>query len=303
MRVNHWTPILVATLLLCSGVESHAGSVFLKNGYILQGRIVERGEDSVVLGWQNGKVTIHDRFIDEVLLDPAEEELIRQQQVMEEVARERAKVVIEEGRIDLVGNEVLRLPDDYESILGPGRVPDFNGGSIGVDEPTTTVTSNVENTPSGGETTVEVVEPPQNFEKIFASIGAAVTVPEEWVVDERETSVRIAHRAAPERDYFTIDLWNGMGISTDAAVEIFSETLSTALPNFTVEPGIDRSIGGETAKTLACSDATSGAVSRQQVVATDRGVFVIGLFRNDETSPEVRASLEAMLNSVRFSDL
>ncbi len=50
-----------------------AGSVFLKNGYIIQGRIVERDADKVILAWTNGKMTIYRRFVHEVVLDPSEE--------------------------------------------------------------------------------------------------------------------------------------------------------------------------------------------------------------------------------------
>jgi hypothetical protein len=55
-----------------------AGNVFMKNGYIIQGKIVDRDADSVVLGWPNGKVTIHNRFIESVTLEVAEEQNLRE---------------------------------------------------------------------------------------------------------------------------------------------------------------------------------------------------------------------------------
>ncbi len=53
-----------------------AGSVFMKNGYIIQGPIVDQDETMVVMGWQNGKVFIYRRFLETVVLDPEEEAAI-----------------------------------------------------------------------------------------------------------------------------------------------------------------------------------------------------------------------------------
>ncbi|MBI4583422.1 MAG: hypothetical protein HY717_05300 [Planctomycetes bacterium] len=53
-----------------------AGSVFMKNGYIIQGPIVDQDETMIVMGWQNGKVFIYRRFLETVVLDPEEEAAI-----------------------------------------------------------------------------------------------------------------------------------------------------------------------------------------------------------------------------------
>ena len=279
----------IVFLTLWGSGSANAGSVFLKNGYILQGRIVERGQDMVVLGWQNGRVTIHDRFIDEVLLDPSEEEMIRQQKVNEEVEQQRSAVVFEE--LSLQGNEVLSLPDSYESILGSGRVPEFSPQSLDNENNVSTATnigvSNTDPVDSDPATVVETVPRPEIFEKIFASIGVAIAVPEEWRVDEKENAIRVSSIGNPTRDYLTIDLWPGEGIDSETALSVLEDAIAMNLPSFVVVSEIDRSIGGKAAKTLACSDTDRGVESRQQIVATPLGVFVLGLFLAEETpSPD-----------------
>ena len=70
----------------------HAGSVFMKNGYIIQGEVVDRDEESIVLGWSNGKVAIAWRFIEEVSLDPDEEQNLVELEAMRKQIEHRATV-------------------------------------------------------------------------------------------------------------------------------------------------------------------------------------------------------------------
>ncbi|MGH9362219.1 MAG: hypothetical protein ACRD2T_09895, partial [Thermoanaerobaculia bacterium] len=65
-------------LLLAAGAAD-AGSVFMKNGYIIQGPIVEHSEAAVVLGWTNGKLTIYRRFLEKVEFEPGEEKKVSAQ--------------------------------------------------------------------------------------------------------------------------------------------------------------------------------------------------------------------------------
>jgi len=52
--------------------DAGAGSVFMKNGYIIQGRVVKQTPDEVVLSWPNGSITVANRFIESVVLDPGD---------------------------------------------------------------------------------------------------------------------------------------------------------------------------------------------------------------------------------------
>ena len=70
----------VALGAVLAAPDAQAGSIFMKNGYIIQGPIVEFSEGvegAVVLGWPNGKVTIYRRFVEKVDFEPGEERNVR----------------------------------------------------------------------------------------------------------------------------------------------------------------------------------------------------------------------------------
>ncbi len=78
---SRWWLAGVALGLMASASSLYAGSVFMKNGYIIHGSIKEVVEDpktnqlsAVVIGWENGKVTLMARFIESVVYDPGEKE-------------------------------------------------------------------------------------------------------------------------------------------------------------------------------------------------------------------------------------
>lgn len=86
--------------VLC-GVDLFAGSVFMKNGYIIQGPIKEVIEGpgggqirAVVVGWANGNVTLHSRFIESIEFEPGEKErLVVRREGEETVGVQPARVV------------------------------------------------------------------------------------------------------------------------------------------------------------------------------------------------------------------
>ena len=65
--------VVVTALIVLAAPGLYAGSVFMKNGYIIQGPIVDYTDEVVVLGWSNGKAYIHKRFYESVDLDSAEQ--------------------------------------------------------------------------------------------------------------------------------------------------------------------------------------------------------------------------------------
>jgi len=181
-------------LTLFSPLGLEAGSVFLKNGYILQGKIVDRTEGSVVLSWENGRVTIADRFIDEVLLDPSEEELIRRRKDLEAAEARRSSVVVED--LVLSKNDVMRLPDSFQEILGAtadGRsAVTHDGSDDGVDSDSV---GSWMTTKSGLEVEVmglETIPQPNFLEKKFESIGVELSLPSDWIISEKMEAIRIS---------------------------------------------------------------------------------------------------------------
>ena len=95
-------------LLSVAGGGLFAGSVFMKNGYILQGPITEKTPEGVVVEWPNGKVIIPRRFIESVALEPQEERRLKEKKA----AAERNKAQQEEDDLLEVDYFLESNPED-----------------------------------------------------------------------------------------------------------------------------------------------------------------------------------------------
>jgi hypothetical protein len=102
---------IVVLLAAASGVSG--GSVFMKNGYIVQGPIADNTPEHVVVEWPKGRVVIPRRFVLNVVLDATEERKIQERHV-----ERPAETASFEGTLDLE----LYLPPDPAELM-PGRRP------------------------------------------------------------------------------------------------------------------------------------------------------------------------------------
>ncbi|MEM7235305.1 MAG: hypothetical protein AAF517_24225 [Planctomycetota bacterium] len=152
--------IAAAALWFASAGTAHAGSLFMKNGYIIQGPIVDFDDESYVLGWDNGKVTVFRRFVESIAYDPGEKERLDEQKRLQADEDAATKFVLEE-----VGSQTEELDDlpadldvylrlyqhELESKIRPTGTPETTTQVV-VTPPETSV----ESTP---ETHVEVATP------------------------------------------------------------------------------------------------------------------------------------------------
>lgn len=306
MRIHNRTPValFIAALTLAVPAVVEGGSVFLKNGYILQGKIVERGEGCVVLGWQNGTMTIEDRFIDEVLLDPSEEAALELKRLEEEEARLRAnEAVFVESALSLGAAGVVKLPESYGDILGPGRTPVIAVESPAVDLAESRSTDEAVAVDPVVETPVVEVErvTAADFSKNFSpGFGLTMTVPEHWVTHAGEERATVAHPESPTRDFLTIDRWTEGRVDAVVAVETLRRAVVTSVPGCIATPVADRVIGGMSAKSLACSGGETPREVEQYVITSGASVWVIGVHAEASTPPETREALQSMLASISF---
>jgi len=109
---------------VCAPPSAMAGNVFMKNGYIIQGPVVDRDEESVVLGWDHGKMKIHRRFIDQVVYDAGEEERLEEW--------ERLRVEDEQAAREALAASTARrgqegLPADLDDLLQRLNGPALDG--------------------------------------------------------------------------------------------------------------------------------------------------------------------------------
>lgn len=297
MTLPRIATIAAVSLILALGGAgtASAGSVFLKNGYILQGRIVERGEGVVVLGWQNGRVTIHDRFIDEVLLDPAEEEMIRRKKELE--AAEKAETALAMENFDLASNEVISLPDNYETILGRSASTTMQSPIPGTTPGTSTQSPIPSTTP---QTHVGTLPNPSELEKLFPALGIALQVPNGWKVQESGDGLRVETDAATGSVKLTIDVWRRGALEPDVAMSAIAESLTATFPTAAIEHGSDVEVGGIAAKSLVFRDSERRAACRQHVVSTASGVYVVGMYFPFDADTATALALDDMLDSIRF---
>jgi hypothetical protein len=149
LGVVSWIWVLV---LVVAAARLEAGSVFMKNGYILQGPVVDRSDEAVVLGWTNGKVRIYRRFIQSVVYDAGEEQQLEELARLREEEARAAEEALAEEAFQLEEDE---LPVDVDVLLrmyeaeaaGTGPIPGdgepdaVEPGSGGDEDPGTPVVS------------------------------------------------------------------------------------------------------------------------------------------------------------------
>ncbi|MDE0958858.1 MAG: hypothetical protein OSB12_09495 [Planctomycetota bacterium] len=68
--------ILALVLSMIPTGVAEGGTVFLKNGHVVNGKVIASDEEKVVLTWSNGRATIYRRFISEVVLESSEKEYL-----------------------------------------------------------------------------------------------------------------------------------------------------------------------------------------------------------------------------------
>ncbi len=68
--------ILSLVLSMIPTGVAEGGTVFLKNGHVVNGKVIASDEEKVVLTWSNGRATIYRRFISEVVLESSEKEYL-----------------------------------------------------------------------------------------------------------------------------------------------------------------------------------------------------------------------------------
>ena len=141
----------------------------MKNGYIIQGRVVEKDDEKIVLGFANGRVTIYNRFVDDVVLEPGEEENLRIVKEIRQNPKENRSYLIRDIELPATLSEIMAIHTDPRDPVNQGQDPamPFNDGT-GV-----------------------VVEIPQNpdlpAETELPSAGVALVIPESWSMVVRQT--------------------------------------------------------------------------------------------------------------------
>ncbi len=323
--------LLLPVLFLLSS-PSPAGTVFMKNGYIIQGTVVEHSNDSVVLGWNNGKVTIYRRFVDRVDLDPSEE---RAKAAVPAPSAPEDEVVVSSP------NPEEELPSNLSELvrglgLNPVLVENRIGPAVGAAKPAdgTDPTSgpaaqgtnpisvevvSVPATPEGGEkpaptegATVEPVQPSQPEGGVgdpasAVAQGFFLRAPGGWNRAHVQgcvnwTSPAGATGFAPSINVTSIERGT---LRWEDACTALREDQKSPLQSYELVAEGSVQVGGKNAYRVAGKGSVTGEtpeksqrVSVQQyLVQTEERFWLLSTFAEGESQPDVTVAIAAAVES------
>ena len=223
-----------------------AGNIFMKNGYIIQGPIVQHDEHAVVLGWENGKVTIYQRFVESVTFDPGEQHRLEE---MEKARLEEEAAAHEEFVVAGSREEVEDLPTDLSKLLRASVFPEggVSGSTSGSDEDDDDDSGDDPDEP-GGETgsntgdgslfpDTGVIEPPslQLGERVFSKDRSfSFQVPVDWEVKHLSDAL---YAGGPEdvggiAPSLNVIILTSGGLSFDEGIDLMKLEQRTVLQRF-----------------------------------------------------------------------
>jgi hypothetical protein len=297
--------ISVVLLMVLSG-ELSAGSIFMKNGYVIQGPIVERDEAAITMGWPNGKVMIQRRFIDSVTFEQEEERRLQEDEAHRAGAARKRAV---EGPYEFL-SDPDELPPDLDALIlqlsrdgadglqntvgsgsplltGPGTEPDASS-SVPAD-------ANVFVRPGAllGE---RVIDP---------QMAVSFRPPQGWSVQNTGRIFNVV--GPPDSDEFLPSInvvCLPMGaLSEEEYIAHLKEDNARTLQSFELLSERSRSVGGESAYELVGrgSRGERQAILRQVLFEKDGTLWLVSAFTSGVEGDDSFSTIEETLESFEFT--
>lgn len=294
--------LLVATAP--RGLE--AGNIFMKNGYIIQGPIVERSVNGIVLGWPHGKATIHHRFIESVTYEASEEKQL--QELENQVNVDGAFDELPGGILGSVGGPE-ELPADADKLVRT-YVIDMNAKkSQPVDG--TGDTPGTEQSPvagaTGSETELTPVHRPDELlgERILDdSLGFAFRPPREWSLTRTDGGLQVAPAPVaetfrPSINVFRLPRGNLPGADYALLVREGNERILTQYELLSEGP---RSVADKSAYEFLGrgTHANQSALVRQLLIEGPESLWLVTAFAPAQGGEAVAAAIEESLKTVEL---
>ncbi len=284
--------VLVSILAtLCAAAAADGGYVFMKNGYIIQGRVVEKDGEKIVLRWTNGTMIIGQRFISELVLDASEEEDLKAIEALKQENREQ----VEYGG-DPEHDVVLELPENLEEIIA------LHGDSFHGREPSTTVVEvkplagvGIEPTPAGAPGTVT-----GKAELAFPKASIALVPPEEWEVAEEGNRIRVRKPGDGPTPALTIDFQTVTGVTRETAQKEFRSLLVGTYPELGKVREWEDRVGDAPAYCIEGEYKARNVTFTEVLVHRGNVCYLIALTMPVPQFAEDREALQAALRSLRF---
>ncbi len=289
---------LLTSALVFVSDTGDAGSIFMKNGYIIEGRIVDRNDDGLILGWPHGKMTIAHRFVDSVNFEVGEEERLT---LLEEARQAAASDDDGSGQISLLSEtaDAEELPASLDLLiskmsresggrldylaqaagLADGADGDVDGGGLmntGRDagDVTQTPVVRVDSRPALAEEAIE-----------RSDLGVRVRPPSDWV--DQSNSQILAFRGSADEggasSFSVVSLEKGP-LSPEQYVDLLREEQKDSFESLEVLSEGSAEIAGRTGYEIVSRGTRGGdSVLVKQTICVDQDrVWLFSVFAPGE---------------------
>ena len=108
--MNRLLSVLIVVCVVLAPGFGQAGTVVLKNGHVINGKIIVSDDEKVIMSWGNGRTTIYHRFIESISLTEEEKLSLRQYRSAQAVT------------VSLDVNPAIHLPEFNELHAGDPEV-------------------------------------------------------------------------------------------------------------------------------------------------------------------------------------
>ena len=303
-------------LVVAATTMVEAGSVFMKNGYILQGQIVDRDDDSIILGWPNGTVTIARRFVSTIVFDAVEE---NQLQELELTRRELAGDTTDAAQLFTEGQgETRDLPATLEGFMRTFNLSSSTTPTTElavVEVPTETAVVTVVETNTVVEPTVTAVEPVATVDAVPAArlddasfhaerLGVSLRPPFDWVPMVLENAV---HVQGPQNDdgfspSLSVMAFEVGALSPAEYQDLLKSEQQLRLEAYHLVEERASSLGGQECTELVASGLYAGreAIVRQGLVVRDGKVWLFSGMTSDRDADGAFGLIGESLETLEF---
>ena len=180
--------ILTLFFSMTSADVVEGGTVILKNGHVVNGKVIASDEEKVILTWSNGRATIYRRFISEVVLESSEQEYLSRRKA----ARKPLETAVANTHIQLPELADLLPTADADS----GDL-DSVGDSSDVLDPIEVVVDQVDSTTELAQPVAVELVPVESPLPVFHSeplvgLNLTVDIPETWTSISAQGAARIS---------------------------------------------------------------------------------------------------------------
>lgn len=180
--------ILTLFFSMTSADVVEGGTVFLKNGHVVNGKVIASDEEKVILTWSNGRATIYRRFISEVVLESSEKEYLSR------------RLVARKPLVTGVANTHIQLPELADLLpiadADSGDLDSVGDSSEALD-PIEVVVEQVDSTTELAQPVAVELVPVESPLPVFhreplVGLNLTVDIPETWTSISAQGAARIS---------------------------------------------------------------------------------------------------------------